>query len=91
LYKGEHMAPKLSPNPGRTARHYRKNKASRDHHRATERATGSTPAKKAYRAALGRARTKANPSPQQDMSHRSGSIRPESRKINRARGGSRRR
>ena len=85
------MAPKLSPNPGRTARHYRKNKASRDHHGATERATGSTPAKKAYRAALGRARTKAKPSAQQDMSHKSGKIRPESRKVNRARGGSRRR
>ena len=84
------MAPKLSPNPGRTARHYRKNKASRDHHRATERKTGSTPAKQAYRASLGRARCKANPGPQQDMSHRSGKIRPESRKTNRAIGGSRR-
>jgi len=84
------MAPKLSPNPGRTARHYRKNKASRDHHRATEGKTGSTPAKKAYRASLGRARRKANPGPQQDMSHRGGKIRPESRKTNRARGGSRR-
>ena len=84
------MAPKLSHNPGRTASHYRKNKASRDHHRATERKTGSTPAKQAYRASLGRARRKANPGPQQDMSHRSGKIRPESRKTNRARGGSRR-
>tara|TARA_R100000781_G_scaffold37506_1_gene26528 strand:+ start:333 stop:590 length:258 start_codon:yes stop_codon:yes gene_type:complete len=84
------MAPKLSPNPGRTARHYRKNKASRDHHRATERKTGSTPAKKAYRAELGRARRKAKPGPQQDMSHKGGKIRAESRKTNRARGGARR-
>lgn len=85
------MAPKLSPNPGRTARHYRSNPASRAKHQATEKKTGSTPAKKAYRAALGRARTKAKPSAQQDMSHKGGSIRPESRKTNRARGGSRRR
>ena len=91
MYKGEFMAPKLSPNPGRTARHYRKNKASRDKHRRDEAARGSTPAKKAYRAALGRARTKAKPGPQQDMSHKGGRIRPESRKTNRARGGSKRR
>ena len=84
------MAPKLSPNPGKTARHYRKNKASRDKHRADERARGKTPAKKAYRAALGRARRKAKPGAQQDMSHKGGKITPESRKTNRARGGSKR-
>ncbi len=81
------MAPKLSPNPGRTAKHYRSNAKSRAKHRRDERARGSTPAKKAYRAELGRARRKANPGPQQDMSHRKGGIRPESRKSNRARGG----
>ena len=85
------MAPKLSPNPGKTARHYRKNKKSRDHHKATEKATGSTPAKKAYRAKLGKARRKSNPSSQQDMSHKGGKITPESRKTNRARGGAKRR
>ena len=84
------MAPKLSPNPGKTARHYRKNKASRDKHRADERARGKTPAKKAYRAALGRARRKAKPGAQQDMSHKGGKITPERRKPNRARGGSKR-
>tara|TARA_R100000781_G_scaffold23125_1_gene17075 strand:- start:1815 stop:2072 length:258 start_codon:yes stop_codon:yes gene_type:complete len=84
------MAPKLSPNPGKTARHYRKNKASRDKHRADENARGKTPAKKAYRAELGRARRKAKPGAQQDMSHKGGKITPESRKTNRARGGSKR-
>ena len=41
--------PKLSPNPGRTAKFYRKNKKSRMKHRRTNRAINSTPAKKAYR------------------------------------------
>ena len=84
------MAPKLSPNPGKTARHYRKNKASRDKHRADERARGKSKAKRDYRSQLGIARRKANPGPQQDMSHKGGKITPESRKTNRARGGSKR-
>ena len=41
--------PKLSPNPGKTARFYRKNKKSRKKHRRTQRAINSTPEKKAYR------------------------------------------
>ena len=81
------MAPKLSPKPGRTARHYRSNPASRAKHQAAEKKRGSTPAKKAYRAELGRARTKAKPGPQQDMSHKGGKIVAESRKKNRGRGG----
>ena len=84
------MAPKLSPNPGKTARHYRKNKASRDKHRADERARGKSKAKRDYRSQLGIARRKANPGPQQDMSHKGGKITPENRKTNRARGGSKR-
>ena len=37
--------PKLSPNPGRTARFYRKNKKSREKHRRDNAAINSTPAK----------------------------------------------
>ena len=81
------MAPKLSPNPGRTARFYRKNRRSRLKHRADERKRGATPEKRAYRSKLKIARDKANPGPQQDMSHKGGKIVPENRKTNRARGG----
>ena len=37
--------PKLSPNPGRTARFYRKNKKSREKHRRDNAAINSTPSK----------------------------------------------
>ena len=84
------MAPKLSPNPGRTARFYRKNKKSRLKHRRDELKRGKSPAKRKYRSQLKIARNKANPGPQQDMSHKGGKITPESRKTNRARGGSKR-
>ncbi len=84
------MAPKLSINPGKTARHYRSNPKSRAKHRRDELARGKSPAKRSYRSKLGIARRKANPGPQQDMSHKGGKITPESRKTNRARGGSKR-
>ena len=38
--------PKLSPNPGRTAKFYRKNKKSREKHRSDQKAINSTPEKK---------------------------------------------
>jgi len=79
--------PKLSPNPGRTARFYRKNKESREKHRRTNRAINSTPAKKAYRRELMMIRRRRKPGPQTDMSHRGGKIVAESRKKNRGRGG----
>ena len=82
--------PQLSPNPGRTARFYRKNKASREKHRRTNRAINSTPAKKAYRRELMMIRRRRRPGPQTDMSHRGGKIVAESRKKNRGRGGARR-
>ena len=82
--------PKLSPNPGRTARFYRKNKESREKHRRTNRAINSTPAKKAYRRELMMIRRRRKPGPQTDMSHRGGKIVAESRKRNRGRGGARR-
>ena len=83
--------PKLSPNPGRTARFYRKNKESREKHRRTNRAINSTPAKKAYRRELMMIRRRRKPGPQTDMSHKGGKVVAESRKRNRARGGAFRR
>ena len=84
------MAPKLSPNPGRTARFYRKNRKSRLKHRRDELKRGKTPAKRRYRAELLKIRRKKKISPQKDLSHKGGKIVVESRKANRARGGSKR-
>ena len=84
------MAPKLSPKPGRTARFYRKNKRSRLKQRRDELKRGKSPAKRKYRSQLKIARRKANPGPQQDMSHKGGRVVVESRKRNRARGGAER-
>ena len=82
--------PKLSKNPGKTARFYRKNKASREKHRRTQRAINATPEKKAYRRDLMKIRRERKPGPQTDMSHKGGKIVAESRKKNRGRGGARR-
>ena len=79
--------PKLSKNPGRTARFYRRNKKSREKHRRDQRAINSTPAKKQYRRDLMKIRRRRKPSPQTDMSHKDGRIVAESRKRNRGRGG----
>ena len=83
--------PKLSPNPGRAARFYRKNKKSREKHRRDNTAINSTPAKKAYRRDLMKIRRERKPGPQTDMSHKGGKVVAESRKRNRARGGAFRR
>ena len=72
--------PKLSKNPGKTARFYRKNKASREKHRRTQRAINATPEKKAYRRDLMKIRRKRKPGPQTDMSHKGGKVVAESRK-----------
>ena len=53
--------PKLSKNPGKTARFYRKNKKSREKHRRTQRAINATPEKKAYRRDLMKIRRKRKP------------------------------
>ena len=82
--------PKLSKNPGRTARFYRKNKKSREKHRRDQRVINNTPAKKAYRRDLMKIRRERKPGPQTDMSHKGGKIVAESRKANRGRGGARR-
>jgi len=83
--------PALSPNPGRTARFYRRNKKSRLKHRRDNRRINNTPAKRAYRRELMQIRRKRRPGKQIDMSHRGGKIVAESRKTNRGRGGSKRR
>jgi len=89
------MAPKPVKNPGRTAKFYRKNKASRDKHRADELARGKTPAKKKYRAELKaeRVRRGINGKGGSDLSHKNGKIQSkrESIKANRGRGGARKR
>jgi len=82
--------PKLSPNPGRTARFYRKNKKSRVKHRRDQKAINSTPEKKAYRRDLLKIRRERKPGSQTDMSHKGGRVVAESRKANRGRGGARR-
>ncbi len=79
--------PKLSPNPGRTAKFYRKNKKSREKHRSDQKAIKSTPEKKAYRRDLMKIRRARKPGPQTDMSHKGGKVVAESRKKNRGRGG----
>jgi len=79
--------PKLSKNPGRTARFYRKNKKSREKHRRDQKLINSTPAKKQYRRDLMKIRRRRKPGPQTDMSHKRGRIVAESRKANRGRGG----
>ena len=83
--------PQLSPNPGRTARFYRRNKKSREKHRRDQRAINNTPAKRQYRRDLMRIRRRRRPGPQTDMSHKGGWIGKESRKKNRGRGGALRR
>ncbi len=83
--------PRFSPNPGRTARFYRRNRRSRLKRRRAQARINNTPAKRAYRRDLMRIRRKRKPGPQTDMSHKRGRIVAESRKRNRARGGAFRR
>ena len=82
--------PQLSPNPGRTAQFYRRNRKSREKHRRDQRAINDTPEKKAYRRDLMKIRRARKPGPQTDMSHKGGKVVAESRKANRGRGGAKR-
>ncbi len=82
--------PKLSPNPGKTARFYRKNKESREKHRRDQKPINARPEKKAYRRDLMKIRRARKPGPQTDMSHKGGKIVAESRRRNRGRGGAKR-
>ena len=79
--------PKLSPNPGKTAKFYRKNKKSREKHRRDNAVINDTDTKRAYRRELMKVRRERNPSKLIDMSHKGGKIVSESCKKNRARGG----
>ena len=79
--------PKLSPNPGRTAKYYRSNPKARKKHNETNKKINNTPAKRAYRRDLMKIRRDRKPGPQTDMSHKGGKIVAESRKTNRGRGG----
>ena len=94
MYNGGYMArmgPKPSPNPGRTARFYRKNPRSRRKHVTDETNRNRSPAKRKYRNDLLKIRKDKKPGPQQDVSHKpGGGTKIESRKANRARGGARR-
>ena len=82
--------PKLSKNPGKTAKYYRANPEARKKHNETNKKINSTPAKKAYRRDLMKIRRARKPGPQTDMSHKNGRVVAESRKANRGRGGARR-
>ena len=64
--------PRLSPNPGRTARFYRRNKRSRLKRRRAQARINNTPAKRAYRRELMKIRRKRKPGKQTDMSHKGG-------------------
>ena len=79
--------PKLSKNPGKTAKYYRANPEARKKHNETNKKINSTPAKKAYRRDLMKIRRARKPGPQTDMSHKAGKVVAESRKKNRGRGG----
>ena len=82
--------PKLSKNPGKTAKYYRSNPKARKKHQSTNKKINSTPAKKAYRRDLMKIRRARKPGPQTDMSHKGGRVVAESRKANRGRGGAKR-
>ena len=79
--------PKLSPNPGKTARYYRSNPKARKKHNETNKKINDTDAKRNYRRNLMKIRRDRKPGPQTDMSHKGGRIVAESRKTNRGRGG----
>jgi len=84
--------PKLSKNPGKTARYYRTHPEARRHRQKKQKEINDTDAKRSYRRDLMRIRRKRKPGAQTDMSHQpDGSVKPESRKTNRGRGGANRR
>ena len=74
-------------NPGRTARHYRKNAASRRKHVRDNSPGGKYVKSKAYKRAHQRARRKLKIRGDQDAVRRNGKLMAGNRKENRARGG----
>ena len=83
--------PKLSKNPGKTAKYYRSNPEARKKHQATNKKINDTDAKRSYRRNLMKIRRDRGTGPQTDLSHKNGRIVEESRKTNRGRGGAKRR
>ena len=74
-------------NPGRTARHYRKNAASRRKHIRDNSPGGKYVKSKAYKREHQRARRKLKIRGNQDAVRRNGKLVAGNRKANRARGG----
>ena len=85
------MAPRKSSNPGRTARFYRKNKASYRKKLAAQKEINK--GKKSYRRELARARRARGMMGKggKDICHERGKLRPCNAKRNRAKGGGQRR
>ena len=83
--------PKLSTNPGKTARYYRNNKDARKKHNETNKKINDTDAKREYRRNLMKIRRERGTPSNKDLSHKNGRIVEESRKTNRGRGGAKRR
>ena len=79
--------PKLSKNPGKTAKYYRTHPEARRHRQSKQKEINDTDAKRSYRRDLMRIRRKRKPGAQTDMSHKGGRIVAEGRKANRGRGG----
>ena len=92
MYNGGCMARKFVANPGRTARFYRSNPEARAKHVRDETRRNDTPKKKKYRADLQRRRRAlkidGKGASTGDISHPS--MKVESTKTNRARGGAQR-
>ena len=85
------MAPRKSSNPGRTARFYRKNKASDRKKLAAQKELNKK--KKPYRRELARARRARGMMGKggKDICHERGKLRPCNAKRNRAKGGGQKR
>ena len=84
--------PRTTSNPGPTARHYRKNAASRKKHVADNSPGGKYAHSKEYKRKHSAARAKLKPGPGKDVSKQpDGSYKSESLKINRGRGGAQKR
>ena len=83
--------PKLSKNPGKTAKYYRTHPEARRHRQNKQKEINDTDAKRSYRRNLMKIRRERGTGPQTDLSHKNGRIVEESRKTNRGRGGAKRR
>ena len=83
--------PKLSKNPGKTARYYRSNPEARKKHQETNKKINSTQAKKEYRRNLLKIRRQRGTPSNVDLSQENGVIVGEDRKTNCRRGASSRR